>query len=262
MRERAHQTNAPMIQPGFQCEKTKWYVISKVRSGMPKSPEQYATVVQGLKQGRTSPAKRRALHTQSGLKKTDAEGGVGHVMKHALDEMRKTKGCNGKSALKALAFHCKKVASQRLTAKMLKLHRQSVKIATKPRKLRKDKIKGKKIFDFYKREDISRCMPGKRHCTKFGPGFFMQVTVKAAFTKFGKENQNSNICFSKFASMQPKNVKLIQSNQREYCLCVYCLNVKFDVLALHRAALKEGIVDTPKDEGELMDMILCPKGEK
>lgn len=115
----------------------------------------------------------------------------------------------------------------------------------------------KKIRSFYTRTDISRVVPQRRYATKDGPGHLLLISVKEAYNKYKKENAQETVCFSTFASLRPRNVRLLNKTHREYCMCGYCLNVRNKLLSLEHAKKSYG----PKsvNEANLLEMLLCPK---
>ena len=157
-----------------------------------------------------------------------------------------------------VARKLKLVASQRLLAKEFGLNRKTVS-RIKFTKHRKNRIDPNVVKEFFFREDISRVMPGKRYATKLGPGYLLQVPLQSAFELFKSVHPNLKIGFSKFASLRPKNVRLLNNSHREYCVCVYCINVRYKVLCLDRIT-----TDRNKKlitELKLLDVISCPKSD-
>ena len=115
------------------------------------------------------------------------------------------------------------------------------------------------IQKFYMREDISQVMPNKRFATKDGPGYIMQVPIRSAHSKYLSENKDKQVSLAKFASLRKKNVRKLTKSHRNYCCCVYCMNIRFKLLTLSRA-----LSDTTRkkvNEGDLLDITLCPKAD-
>ena len=134
------------------------------------------------------------------------------------------------------------------------------------RKPRKDGLHlavKQKIQKFYKREDISREMPSKRFTTKAGPAFLMQISVKSAYKIFRKENEDIKIRLTRFQTLRPERVKLLSLSHREFCLCPYCLNVKYKLLTLNRVVSNSGVDSSVKiaDE-EFLDTLLCQRDNR
>ncbi|CAC5383832.1 unnamed protein product [Mytilus coruscus] len=107
-------------------------------------------------------------------------------------------------------------------------------------------------------EDISRLVPQKCFATTEGPGYLMQVSIMAAHSKFTAE-YGRTVSLSKFAQDRPRNVRKFAMSHREYCVCVYCINVRYKLLSLSRA-----VMDPCKkkySEGDIFDIVLCAKGD-
>lgn len=81
--------------------------------------------------------------------------------------------------------------------------------------------------------------------------------MKEAYNKYKKENAQETVCFSTFASLRPRNVRLLNKTHREYCMCGYCLNVRNKLLSLEHAKKSSG----PKsvNEANVLETLLCPK---
>ncbi|WAR24882.1 hypothetical protein MAR_038551 [Mya arenaria] len=102
------------------------------------------------------------------------------------------------------------------------------------------------------REDISRILPQKRYATKDGNGYAMQVSLKAAHSKYF-ENPTKAVSLGKFAALRKRNISF-----REYCCCVYCINVRYKMLSLTKAmADPEKMKST--NEMDIPNIVLCPK---
>lgn len=64
--------------------------------------------------------------------------------------------------------------------------------------------------------------------------------MKEAHNKYKSENAHETVCFSKFASLRPRNVRLLNTTHRENCMCGYCLNVRNKLLSLEHARKSSG----------------------
>ena len=128
------------------------------------------------------------------------------------------------------------------------------------KKSRDDEVqlrKLEKVKAFYIRSDVSRVIPKKRYGKKSGPCYVLQMTLKAAYALFS-HIQSPVVSFSTFCKLRPKQVLLQKHNIREYCLCPYCQNIKYKLMALkHARALPDNITS----EKSLVEAILCPKGD-
>ncbi|MES9901739.1 MAG: hypothetical protein ABW168_03535 [Sedimenticola sp.] len=181
-----------------------------------------------------------------------------NVGQASIDQLKQTK--EGKIALKQLAKALKH-KSQRYLARKLKLHRKTIRNSRLSVGIgnykRRTKIDENSIKDFYIREDISRAMPQKRYTTKQGAGYLLQISLKAAHSKYITENPTKYVSLGKFSALRPKNVRLLCNNHREYCVCVYCVNVRYKMLTLSRA-----MKDTTKkrtNEIDINTILLCEK---
>lgn len=123
---------------------------------------------------------------------------------------------------------------------------------------RKSRVDVKSIQKFYLREDISRVLPQKKYATKDGPGYAMQVSIKAAHAKYTFEN-NSKVSLGKFASLRKRNVRLLSQSHRDFCCCPYCTNIKFKLLTLSRTSSEQQCKKT--HENDVVDILLCPKSD-
>lgn len=66
------------------------------------------------------------------------------------------------------------------------------------------------------------------------------------------------IGFTKFTLLRPRNVRLISMSHRDFCLCPYCLNIKYKLLCVNRVAAPD---DKIEDENSLINKLLCPKSD-
>ena len=129
----------------------------------------------------------------------------------------------------------------------MKLVRKKTRTTTKFSKLQ--------VQEFYKREDISRTRPQKRNATKQGPGYLLQHLIQAAHIKYKKMYPTEMISYATFARLRPRNVRLLLPKYREYCVCVYCVNVRYQVMTL----CKFQTMNKLKHEEDLYDATLCEK---
>ena len=221
-------------QKGFNSKKREWNVTSSIRTKLPRTPQKLATVVSNIVNN-TTPRKRRALAEldQYGRKTED------NTIKKA--KVSKPNCCGPR--------YSPPTVTAKIAARLLK----------RSRIRRKSKVDVIGIKKFYLREDRSRILPKKRYATKDGPGYSMQVSIEAAHLKYTSENPGKQVSLSKFASLRSKNVRKINTSHRNYCACVYCINVRFKLLTLSRAVSNS--MRKQKNEGDLLDIILCPKGD-
>ena len=87
------------------------------------------------------------------------------------------------------------------------------------------------VLDFYRRDDVSIVLPGKRDVKKIGkkkPSIQKRVLsdyLSNFYEKFVAENTNVKISFSTFARMRPTNFVLANFANRQSCLCVQHRNM-------------------------------------
>ena len=122
---------------------------------------------------------------------------------------------------------------------------------------RRSKVNEQQIQSFYLRTDISRVVPQKRYATKKGPGYLMQLSVSATYLKYVRE-KGKIVSFGKFASLRPKLLRKMSSKHREYCVCVYCINIRYKMIAMSKYTKQ---LDKKKQvsEYQLADIVLCNK---
>jgi hypothetical protein len=151
--------------------------------------------------------------------------------------------------------------SYRQLSENLKLNRRTISrvIQRKFKPKRVTTVDEAHVKDFYKREDISRLVPSKRYATMQGPGYLMQVSIGAAHSKYLAENPTKKVSSGKFASLRPKYVRKLSQSHREYCCCVYCVNVRYKLLALSRP-LKDS-AKKKTNEHDINAILLCPISE-
>ena len=153
------------------------------------------------------------------------------------------------------AFVSKTSKSAEITAKMLV--KKSIKYRFRIKKKRQSKIDVIGIQKFYLSEGVSRVIPQKRFATRDGPGYVMQISLRAAHQKYLKENPTKYVSFGKFAALRKRNVRLLKLSHRQFCCCVYCINVRYKMLCLSKSV--NNLEKKKTCETELGDILLCPK---
>lgn len=123
---------------------------------------------------------------------------------------------------------------------------------------RKSGVDEKGIKLFYQRPDVSRLVPLKRYATKDGPGYLMQISVSAAWAKYNDENKSKKVSLGKFASLRPRNIRKLSTKHREYCVCVYCTNIRYKLLTLGKE-VPDLMKKLKTNETELASILLCEK---
>ena len=97
------------------------------------------------------------------------------------------------------------------------------------------------VLDFYERDEISRCMPGKNDSTKSN-GSRKQARIlndylRNVYLAFNAAHVNVKVSFSVFCKLRPKHVKLTNLLSRNTCLCIIHQNMalKFKCLRTNHA---------------------------
>lgn len=225
-------------ESSFNSPKTRYNATYKARKSLPKSPRKFAEIVSGLVDN-SSPRKRKELERKGIEPKSKSVCSAAFT--EVLKKMKKKRA--GMAAVKLVVQTAKKIkfrASQRLLSSKFGINRKTVGRAyhsTNNRAFRKDRLGQRDIQmvqQFYRTEHIARPLPQKRFATKHGPGYVLEITLKAAFRLFQKEHPSVNISYTKFTQLRPKNVRLLSAMKQEGCLCAYCMNVKYKLLSLNK----------------------------
>lgn len=246
-------------------EKTTWNATSRIRKEMPKGPQLFAGVVNGL-MANSSPRKRKAMES---LGITPPPPKRKCAPKFCLQEVIKqmSKKKEGMAASKLLAITARKIklrASSRLLSSSLGLNKKTILRSHNigvGRVSRRDKLTKRTVEmvqKFFKTEHISRPLPQKRYATKAGPGYVLQIALKAAYLLFKKEYPNIKIGYTKFTLLRPKNVRLLSAMLHDVCMCPYCLNLKYKLLSLNRLVSSQLKVS---DERDFLNVLLCKKSD-
>lgn len=112
------------------------------------------------------------------------------------------------------------------------------------------------IRKFYMREDISKPLPCCRYATKLGAAYVLQSTLASAFNQFKEEFPQIQVGFTKFTLLRPKQVKILTSKFRDYCVCSCCANIMLKLSVVNKIIPKEERI---QDEDDVIMKILCPK---
>lgn len=87
----------------------------------------------------------------------------------------------------------------------------------------------------------------------------MSVSILAAHSKYLAENPGQVVSLSSFANLRPKNVHKLTPKQREFCCCVYCMNICYNFLTLSRALVTK--VKKKNNERDIFEILLCKKAD-
>ncbi|CAC5398487.1 Fibropellin-3 [Mytilus coruscus] len=137
-------------------------------------------------------------------------------------------------------------------------------IKPKPKKRRKDAT-SKQTTDavkiFFKSETHSATISDKKSVKKdLQEKHVLMMSQKSLWSKWNTENQ-TQLSFSKFCELRPKNV-LTQGHRKLYqCLCEYCENVKLKLIAINRFMAHDHPELKFTDEFDAVNKTLCPKLE-
>ena len=227
---------------GFSAKKSEYNAVSKARQALPQQAQQYASVLEKLTY-KCTPRKRKAISDQKAKKR--------RCLFSELDCLsQESKSVRRKIAARIVR---QKKCSRRKICNILRLGRNMKLVRKKTRTT--TKFSKLQVQEFYKREDISRTMPQKRYATKQGPGYLLQHSIQAAHIKYKKMYPTEMISYATFARLRPRNVRLLSPKYREYCVCVYCVNVRYKVMTL----CKFQTMNKLKHEEDLYDAMLCEK---
>lgn len=213
------------------------------------------------KQG-VNPVNENQVCTPSGTKRKRARG-PGRPKKRikllkadlceSIEEVRNEPG--GMKTMRLLATKLKNKASRRCL-KTIGLPRQAKKKSKKDQG--KFSQRKKAIQKFFLKPEISRILPSKKFTTKAGEGRMLQMTLKRALMLYNEDNPKLPVkSVPYFRSCKPKNVRLLNLKLREYCACVYCVQVRLKLRSLN--ALKVAGKSEMQAEQDVPDAILCPK---
>ena len=236
---------------GFSCTKSKWNAISKIRKIIPENPLKYAEVVDSLTKN-CSPRKRKAVEALKGEAASSKVRKLSHSwLKLAAKRVKST--TDGRKALKSVAAKMVTVCSKRLVEKEFGIRFN----CSKKKKAFLRANRRLTVQKFYKREDVSRVLPMKRYATKKGPTYLLQMTVRVAYKKFCQMFPEHKVGYSTFAGWRPLTVRLLTKKYREFCVCVYCINARYKILAL-KPFLDEKKKSALVGELDLPRLLLCP----
>ena len=123
--------------------------------------------------------------------------------------------------------------------------------------LTEDEIKA--VADFYIRDDISWCAPGKKDYVIVKKGGlkekqqkrYLMMTLQEAHHLFKDEHPSIRIGRSKFCSLRPDTVMLTGDMPHNLCICKHHANISLLLEGL------SSITQLPKTHNDLMDKIVC-----
>ena len=81
--------------------------------------------------------------------------------------------------------------------------------------------------------------------------------MKTSYERYLKENEESEISFSSFVKLRPKNILPMDNHKYLQCHCEYCLNVQFKVESLNRFCISKGLDNIACDKYAMSNITLC-----
>ena len=254
--------------------------ISRVRKALPKQPNKFASVVQGLLTGASTPQKDAMSNsglppvTKSGIRKRLAFEKIAHTVTskekpgEGNENKRKVKRAVAVSMAKLKKYRLMRTAS-RITGMQWSYLMKYTKRKNIDRKERSDKIDNNlksKISTFYAQPQISTIVPDTSLYTKKSqpdtPIHIMNSTVEDAFREFQQQNPGDKIGLSAFAHHRPTSVLTMSSKKHIQCLCEYCANIDELLKSVNKQCDKLACPQFKvKEKHTLLKMTLCPKGD-
>lgn len=125
---------------------------------------------------------------------------------------------------------------------------------------------GKKVTDFYNRDNISRQLPYKNLTRKVKdylgvyhrvPVSVMEVTLKKTYDTFKGKYPNVKISQRGFERLRPKNIRLRCYAQRLQCCCTYHTNMDYIRKACNILFIKNGKPSPFPNSDTLISSALC-----
>ena len=244
--------------------------VARAIAVMPKNPKKFTEVVVGIIK-KTSPRKRKIIAQKVGPATKKAKFMTESVTKlkstlYNLRRKRDTESLRKKRVIStSLGIRHKTEAHYELGLSWKYLIKCSQLPADDGRKRRSDAVNTQTVENiekFYKRGDISRLLPDKNFVGKksLQSRHVMERSLKNAFSKFMEENPETNISFSKFVKLRPRNIKTMAHNKLVQCCCEYCINMELKLRAVNKVAVQHKKPDCSiKDKYEASRITLCPK---
>ena len=189
------------------------------------------------------------------------------VINSVKDTLKSVKGARRRIIIGELAVNicqkkstaCKSLGlSKKIIQKYAKLKKSKADL--QKRKMRSDAV-GKKeqeiVRNFYKREDISTCVPNKKSVRGDGKArYILQRTLIRTFHLFKEEYSEISIGKSSFIKLKPKNVWIQSKARWNQCLCQVCTNVDLKLKRLN-IELRSAGFQTITDRYRLSDETIC-----
>ncbi|XP_063445276.1 uncharacterized protein LOC134725403 isoform X1 [Mytilus trossulus] len=272
---------ATKVSMNFTAQKTETVyqkealrkAIYRSRKNMPVSPAKYAKVVGGLIKN-TTPRRKKALENE-GIGSPSAKRNLKELFQSVREahlDLLKGKTDLQKKRRKEFLSHFSTSLSQKPEFKKIFCMATGIRrkylsedyVKPKPKKRRKDAT-SKQTTDavklFFKSEIHSATISDKKSVKKdLQEKHVLMMSQKSLWNKWNIENQ-TQLSFSKFCELRPKNV-LTQGHRKLYqCLCEYCENVKLKLIAINRFLAHDHPELKFTDEFDAVNKTLCPKLE-
>ncbi|XP_063446520.1 uncharacterized protein LOC134726055 [Mytilus trossulus] len=258
------------ISPGYKTKEAERKAVYRAKQSLPSSPNKFASVLAGIAASAT-PRKRAALQND-GIILTPSKRRRLEMCSQSLakitGEIQSKKYKRSKLALSRRRILASSIVWSSNTH-MRKNYGMSWAFAYKCSKLKgvwTDKKRSdaldedtiKKVEDFFRQPCNSRCLPDKKHVSKktMEPKRIMEVSIVDTYEKFREQNAECNISFSKFSSLRPCNVKTMNKNAFNNCLCEYCTNIELKVKAIEKVVGNRSIV---RNRYDISKETLCSK---
>ncbi|MES9884689.1 MAG: hypothetical protein ABW185_27915 [Sedimenticola sp.] len=122
---------------------------------------------------------------------------------------------------------------------------KNVEFTKRYRNMKEQKQLRKTVSSFYERDDVSRCMPGKKDVKKSNDGEKKQTRVLTDYlstvhAKFLAESPNVKCSLSQFCKLRPDHVKLTNLITRNTCLCTTHQNMALKLKCLRSVGVNVG----------------------
>ncbi len=126
------------------------------------------------------------------------------------------------------------------------------------------------VLSFYRSDEISRLMPGKKDCISVRQGKqkvqmqkrLILCNLKEAYQAFRAKYPSQNIGFSKFADLRPKECVLAgASGTHSVCVCTIHQNVKLMILGSKLDKITSGMESELKNYSDCLAKIVCDQAE-
>ncbi|CAC5413756.1 unnamed protein product [Mytilus coruscus] len=256
---------------GYKTKEAERKAVYRAKQSLPSSSNKFASVLAGIAASAT-PRKRAALEndgiilTPSKRRRLDM---CSQSLAKITDEIQSKKYKRSKLALsrrrilassivwssnthekklwyvRAFAYKCSKLKGVWTDKK-------------RSDALDEDTIKKKLKIFFSGNRVIQDAYRTKKHVSKktMEAKRILEVSLVDTYEKFKEQNTECSISFSKFSSLRPSNVKTMNKNAFNNCLCEYCTNIELKVKAIEKVVGNRSFV---KNRYDISKETLCIK---